>query len=481
MSARGATALRALAFAFGASALLVVLQTLVFQLLPYDSSATERVSLALGVGFWLADVALLVAFVALRRADSARRGLATIGAALAALSVSSGLAGLAAGAFASKATTLHALARTFGAAEGVLSMGSALLATLAVGALARSGGVKESSRPSIVTIVVSLSVALSLTLHGARLGASGPWSLVLAWTSWSVAVTRLALVAWLARWAARLLTRAPTRAPAREGPYRATLEGLAAPARSEPLDAATTQSLRAAASALSFYRAAIVARVAATVATTSLAVLLIMGSAQGDAAVLLIGMMPLASFATGVLVAIGLFKLLALAREVRARGAAIGAIVAIGLAILLDSGFAVLLFKEPLGVYRHRAAYELAGTAGLGWPLVALASGVSLLLAARALGRVGATLRSDGVVARACWVEACGIGAGTLTLAIVAAAFAVQASLHSSYGPPGLLVVLFLSLAAVAATLTTVVVHVLLIGEARAAILARVENAARAG
>lgn len=67
MNAAGRTPLRILTVAFAASALLVALQTVVFRSLAYDSSAVGTVSVALRVGFLLADALTLIGLLALRR------------------------------------------------------------------------------------------------------------------------------------------------------------------------------------------------------------------------------------------------------------------------------------------------------------------------------------------------------------------------------------------------------------------------------
>lgn len=184
---------------------------------------------------------------------------------------------------------------------------------------------------------------------------------------------------------------------------------------------------------------------------TTIFAVIVMSRSRSDAAVL-IGIMPVASFATGVLVAVSLFRFLALPRGATARGVTIGALLAIGLAVLLDAASVLFAAKALVEQYRYRGARDFVDIVAAGWPLVALV----------------ASLEDERLVARAGWVQAFAIASGSAQIAVV---FAVASGSGRTSAQSGLLVVLGLVVVALGATITAVVLHALLVGEARAAVL----------
>lgn len=466
--------------AFAASALLLVLQTVVFQLLPWDSSASAKVAVALRVGFVLADVTVLVSLVTLARAEPRSRGFLAVGALLAAFAVLSGLLGLAASALGSDARILHALGRATSGAEPVVSIATTLLATLALGALAHAHGSRATAQANHMTIAVVVSVALSLGFKVVRLVGSGPRSLPTAWASWGIEVARPALVALLALSVARAIGRAAEVVAVPVGPYRAAGEGAPSAPTKEPLDAATVASLGRVADGLSTYRSAFLIRGGAAVATTLLG-LVAATMRHNDSGAILMSAIPLASLATAVLLARGLFKLLALPRGVRARGVTFGAIVALGLAALVDAATLLAALAALFSASSYRAARDMSEAVMVGWPVVALAGGASLLFVASALRRVGEKLGDDRVVARARWVQGLAIGAGAAQIGALYAGLSLSAARYDSSSDAGGLVVAALALASLGAMVAVVVLHVLLVSAARSAVLAEVLEAPRAG
>lgn len=105
-------------------------------------------------------------------------------------------------------------------------------------------------------------------------------------------------------------------------------------------------------------------------------------------------------------------------------------------------------------------------------------SGLSLLLVASALGRVGSSLDDERVVARAGWVQAFAIASGSAQVAVV---FTMASAGGSRSAESGFLVVLGLFVVALGTTLTAVVLHALLVGETRAAVLTHAGGDLRAG
>jgi hypothetical protein len=414
------------------------------------------------------------------RAEPRQRGLLAVGAVLSAFAALSGMIGLAANALGSDARVLHELGRTMSGAEPIVSIGTALLATLALGALAPPLGSKVMARASLVTIGVAISAALSLGFKLVRLLDSGARSLPAAWTSWLVEVTRPALVALLALSLLRAMARTPAADARPEGPYRAAGEGAPAATRKEVLDAAGIASLGSVARGLGSYRTTFLVRMGASVVTTFL-VFLVGITVHTDSGMLLMAAMPFASVATAVLLALALFKLLALPRGVRARGVTIGAIIALALASLIDAGTLLVAFSALYGPSSYRAKREFMESMVIAWPLVAMAGGVSLLFVASALRRLGERLGDDRVVGRARWVQGLAIGAGAAQLGALLAAMVMNGSRHDSSSAAGGVVVLGLVLAALGATIAVVIQHVRLLGAARSAVLAAVAEAPHAG
>jgi hypothetical protein len=467
--------------AFAATALLIVLQTLIFQLLPWDSRASAAVSLGLRVGFLLADVAVVVSLVMLARAEPTARGLPAIGAALAAFAVVSDLAGLAAKLFGSEARALREVTLATTGAEPIASMGAALLATLALGALADPHGWKAMARVRGVTIAVVPSVVLSLVFRFSRLALTTPRSVPAAWASWLVEVFRPVLIALLALSLLRALARAAKVDVRPEGPYRAAAEGASPAVAREPLDAAFIASLRTVARGLSSYRVIFMARIGAGVVTT-LVMLAVSTMVRSGGPAVALTLLPLASMLTGVLLALSLRKLLALPRGVGARGVAIGALLAIVVAVLLDTGALVLSVSAIASASWYRARRDVIDCVFATWPVVALAGGVSILFVASATRRLGDRLQDARVVGRARWVQGIAIAAGATQIGTVLATLSASSATYgSTLSPAAFLVLGLLVITALGTTVAAVVLHMLLVGAARLSILAEVEGQPRAG
>lgn len=112
-----------------------------------------------------------------------------------------------------------------------------------------------------------------------------------------------------------------------------------------------------------------------------------------------------------------------------------------------------------------------------GLPLIALASGVSLLFASSALARAGEALGDERLVVRARWVQGSAVGAGAVMVGAVLATLSRSTSWNDASTPGGALVVGGLVLAALVATVAVVIRHAVLVTAARAAFLAEIAAA----
>jgi len=467
MTAAGRAPLRILSAAFAASALLVVLQTVVFKLLPYDSSASGTVAVALRAGFIVADGLVMVGLLALRPRLGPSRALPLLAAVLALGSVISGVLGLTASALGSSARTASSLAEVLGLAEPMGALGIALLAALGVAALPRPLGPRVRSRVSGAVTAVAAVVALAIAFRLGRLAVPGPRSLVMAWASWALEVLRPALVAWVAVVVTRQRGDAAS-ALAQPGhaPYRAAGEGAEAAA------ARPQAAFGKAASALRFYQIAFAVRLATSVFTPILA--LLVSAVIANDSMLPLATVPLLSLGAGALVAAAHLRLVGLAQFASARGLVVAAVLASGFGLLVD--VAVLLYGISgyiSGPYFGKQTLMLG--VGVGWPSVSLLSGAALLLVASALGRVGEALEYEPVVARARWTQALAIFTGALQAGVVLVVVGSGTARHSA----GQLLVLLMVLGAAGATIALPIVHLILIVTVRGALLARAPATAR--
>ena len=468
MTAAGSAPLRILSAAFAASSLLVVLQTVVFKLLPYDSSAAGKVAVALRVGFIVADGLALVGLIALRPRLGPARALPLLGAVLALGSVISGALGLAAHALGSRARTTSSLADVLGLAEPMGALGIAMLAALGVAALARPLGPRVRARVSGAVTAIAVLVALAIAFRLGRVAVPGPRSVVMAWASWALEVLRPAFVAWLAVFVARPHGDASsTLAQPGDGPYRAVGEGAKATA-DDPVQ--PQEAFGRAASALRFYQIAFAVRLAAALFTPILALPVAAVIANGS--MLPLAILPLLSLGSGALVAVAHLRLLALGRVASARGVVVAAVLASGLGLLVDAA-ALLYGISGYLSGPYSAKQTMVFGVGVGWPCVSLLSGAALLLVASALGRVGEVLECEPVVVRARWTQALTIFTGALQAGVVLVIVGSGSVRHSAGAAAGQLLVLLMVLAAVGFTIALPIVHLFLVVTVRVALLGR--------
>lgn len=458
--------------AFATSAALVVLQTVVFKLLPWDGPSSARAALGFRFAFLAADIAMLVAFLALARAAPSLRGFVAVGALLSGFDVVAAIVSGSARMMGNDARALRSMSEAMSAAEPITALAAALLAVLALSAL-------SARRARALVVVLLVSVGLSLAFHVARLVDPGPRSLYAAWVSWSLEVARPLLIAVLALRLARAVKRdaIPTAVDA-PGPYRGAGEGPPAPARTGATFGATAHSFRAAAGGLSVYRIGFLAHVACAIGANVFAAGLL-AFTRGEAGLLAFLLVPASSVATAAVILVGIGKLRALPRGSATRGVSLGAIVATIFAGLLDLG--AIVYGLNAFAFSHtsfyRAQREFNDLMLIEWPLAALLGGLALLLMASALMRISESVNEPALVLRGRWVQGLAVGAGAMQIACVLSMFAVQAS---RYGYPrsfaGPIVTFAFALTALAASVAVVVLHVLLVGSVRGSLLAHADG-----
>jgi hypothetical protein len=463
MSVAGRTPLRILTVAFAASSLLVVLQTVVFQLLAYDSPAIGKVSVALRVAFLLADGLALVGLLTLRPP-------ARLGALLALGAVGSGVLGLAVSAMGSSARTLASLAAPLSQAEPMWSLGVALLAALGIASLVSPDRPQVRAHALRLVGVVGLLVGIAIAFRVGRLASPGQRSVGMAWTSWTFEVVRPALLAALAIVVARGRAADKAGAGPAESPYRAAGEGPPL-ATKDPVGPEAAGALRQAAGALRFYQIAFLLRLCVAVLTPVLAMLL--SAMFRHDAMLPMAMLPLASLASGALVAVAHLRLLALPRSARARGLVVGAVVASALGLLVDVAAGLYGIYGRLAGGRYTGDQNLVFGISVGWPIVALLSGVALVLVASALGRVGETVSSELTTERARRTRALAIFTGAVQCGAALALIGSSAARHSGSTNEGGFVIVAMVVAGVGLAIALPIVHLLLVAHARAALLLR--------
>ncbi len=464
--ARGRTPLRILIVAFAASALCLVLQTVIYQLLPYDSSAIGKVSVALRVGFLLADVAALIGLVALGWRWAPSRAFASLGGLLALGGVVSGAVGLAASAIGSSAQLLGSLATPLSSAEPMWSLGVTLLASLGIASLAPESDVNAPPARLVRRIVTAIGalVALAIMFRIGRLAVPGQRSLVTAWTSWGLEVVRPALVAWLALVVVRGAGEAGASSTGPDGPYRAAGEGAPVTA-AVPAGAAATEALRQAGRALGFYQVTFAVRLAAGFLTPLAAVFvsaIIRGDSSAPVAVLVV-----LGIGAGGLGTIAAIRLLALPRGAQTRGLVIGAAVASGLAILIDLAIGLYGLWGRLSGSRYIGDQNVVFGLSVGWPIAMLLGGVSLIFVAGALGRVGRLLTVEPLVARARLTQGLAIFTGALQTGSVLAIIGATSGRYTSSSTPGSVLLFLMVLGAIGVTVATPIVHLVLLSRAR--------------
>lgn len=460
--------------AFASNAALVVLQTVTFHLLAWDSPAIPGAGLAFRVAFVLSDALVCGALLLLLRSAPQLRGLTASAALVAGGGAFAGLVGLASRLSSPEARALHSIARALNGAEPITTLAVALLVTLALVALAPRRG-------TLFTALVALTIALTLGFKVAAFVEREPRSIPLSWLVWSFDVARSSLVAAFALIVARAL-RIPTAvsAGAPAGPYREPSAGAPSPPRIPPPDRAGAAKLRSAGSGLGIYRIGFLLRIAGTVGTSVLVVLAMMMRAR-DLETVTVLLLEATSLVTAAIMASGLVKMLALPRSDRTRSVVILALVAIAVSALADGGTVAFGVLGSFGTMSYRLHRELGELLVVTWPLSAICAGTSLLLVASAIRRIGEALNRDDLVARTRWIQGLAILAGALQLATVFAGFGMQSvSRYARYGEAstaGLLVVGLLAITAFGSAAAITVLHVLGVGSAKQALLTHADKA----
>lgn len=460
--------------AFASNAALVVLQTVTFHLLAWDSPAIPRAGLAFRVAFVLSDALACGALLLLLRSAPQLRGFTASAALVAGGGAFAGLAGLASRLASAEARALHSVARALNGAEPITALAVALLVTLTLATLA-------PRRSTLFTALVALTIALTLGFKVAAFVEREPRSIPVSWLVWSIDVVRPFLVAAFALLVARALritTAVTAGAPA--GPYREPSAGAPSPPRIPPPDSAGAAKLRSAASGLAIYRVGFLLRIAGTVGT-SLLVVLAMTVRARDFEIVTIILLEATSFVTAAIVATGLVKMLALPRSNQTRSLVILALVVIAVSALADGATIAFGVTASFGSMSYQARRELGELLVLTWPLSAICAGTSLLLVASAIRRIGEALIRDDLVTRTRWIQGLAILAGALQLATVFAGFGMQSvSRYARYGETstaGLLVVGLLAITAFGSAVAITILHVLGVGSAKKALSAHADKA----
>lgn len=474
---RHSTILTVLGVAFAASAAIVVLQTVTFHALAWDSPSIRHASLVLRGLFFVADALVLVSLLLFVHAERKLRGLTAAAALAAGTSALAGLAGLASRLASPEARDLRSVADALGGAEPITSLACALLVTLALASLL-------SRRGTLLTVLVSVAIAGALLWKVAGIVSPAPRSIPLTWVAWSIDVLRSAVIAIAAIAAARSLRAAAASSGGAAGtadPYRAAGEGAPERPVVPPPDAVVAAQLRGAASGFGIHRIGFLLRIAGTVGTVILFVLISVIARERDLEVVMMGLMEVTGVVTAVILAVGLAKMLVLPRSARTRSMVALALVALALSALADAGTLGFGVLGSFGSSSYRLRRELTGLMALAWPFSALCAGTSILLVASAVRRLGAALGRDDLGSRSRWVQGLAVVTGTAQIAALFASFAMETtSRHAPYtsrSSAGLLIVALLSLMAFACLVGIAVVHFLMLGEAKRALLAHADKA----
>lgn len=462
--------------AFAANASLVVLQTLTFHLLAWDSSAIPTATMTLRVAFLAADVSIFAALVAFARSHRGVRGLVLVAALLAGSSVLSGLMGLALRVGSSTSPAVRVTTAAMSGAEPVTSLAAALLAAMALAALAPRRG-------EALVAAVGVSTAVSLGARLFRLFDSSPRSIPAAWLSWSNEVLRSALIAAFALALARLLRRATAPvAAAATTPYRAAGEGAPRLPVIPAPDEVTAARLRSAASGLSLYRAGFFLRVGCAVVTFVMFAILILGRNGTDTELLILVLLPLTSLVTAAVIAVGLVKLLAAPRSLCTRGVVIAALLAIGVCALADGGTLLFAVASSFASMSYDVRRKLVEMIALEWPFALLAAGTSLLFVTSMVCRLGDGVGRPDIVASSRWVQGFAVAAAASSLGAVLGGIAMQGPMRSAgwgeRSDAGMLVVFGLGAASIVFLILAVAFHGMAVSAARQAML---DHAAKAG
>jgi len=457
--------IRGLAIAYAATALLVFLQSLVLRAIPYDASWFDKAAFIVRVAFFASDVAIFVAVVALARREPSARGFATIAALMAGYAVLSGLLTM-------TLSQADAFVATTNAVEETMSFAASVLVALAFSAMAKERDMRLSSVARVVFIAVAALVAI---LHLARAASHEARTIPLAWITWALHVAQpaaLAAVAWpLLRTPS---TAAKSDAPAAGG-YRGGEPAIVTDApkpRAEdiPPDPSTVAAIDRALGGLTLYRGAFLACVMSYVAFLPMVVIAASVLRGAEALVVLI-FLPFATAATSLFMAFAIVRLRALSTF---RGGVVGFFAIGAFAIATVTSIVFVLGSIDLSRGRGDAMIAMAISSSSFF----LALGVVFFV--RILGNAGEQLGQDALARSARWAQA------VIVFAVTALASAVLGSAATGYRHGGghdaaVFLIVVLCLAAFGASITVVVQHIKLVGEAMRILRTRLALAPRIG
>lgn len=401
-------ALRLVAIAFACAFVLHLLQTILLQVVPYDTTTYDVLVGALRVAFVVADLLLAGAFVELARRGPHHRPLAL---AIAVFAV---------------ANLVTSLVQP-SLAEQAFAFALTIATLLLLPSIARA--------PRGLWLAVAAGVA-SVLGPVLRLASSGESAVALAWARWIVELVRLGALGALA-----LGTRPPVDAAApAAGPYRSAADG--APAATVALPEETRQK---AAAGLSRYRTGYVGRIAATIVTTGLVFVLELAR-ERDMPVLLL-LAPIASLVATSFMFRGLLAL---------RSYASASVACFFLLVGMCCDGVMLLYGVVMLVERSRSSAFRRISEGwaLSWFLVAFTGAIALVLAVVAVARLGRALDAREVVVASRRVHAALLSSFGFSLAALC-------TVATEPRREGAALAAGLAIAAAGAAIATVVTHLL--------------------
>jgi len=468
--ARARSAIRLLAIASASVAALVFLQTTVLRALSYDSPSFPTLVAFFRIAFFAADVVAFVGMAQLVRHHVPTRPFVTSALGLGTFSVVSGALGVVIhmmGPPSRSERLLQSFASTMSAAEPAITLGTSLLIAFVLGALLRARSTSEpkpsrAATPLLVAFVVTTTLWLFVTL--ARSSSRDAQTITIAWLVWALEIGKSLLLASYALVVWRALAGASTaNGSSKEGPYRGESEESAAKPAAEappaPPDPATIAPLRRAASGLSLYSLGFAIRIGAAIVLTPLTLTI----RSGDLWFVYL-LLPAACAVTATMMAIGLGRQRVLP-SFRAGGRLTAASVFMWIAASFDAFVVVgVMLSATAGSSwsAHRRAQKMFE---MGFPSSAFFVGIAILLVASTLARVGETFERDSLTRRARWAQSLAILVFVLGLALVFSIAAINGQDYDQRSG-GALVCGALSLAALAASIAFVVMHVLSQAEA---------------
>ena len=478
--ARGA--IRLLAIAFASVAVLVFLQTLVLQALSYDSASFPTFVTIFRVAFFGADVVGFVGLVRLVRRHVPTRPFTVSALALGIFSVASGAFGTIAhvmGPPSRSRRLLESFAATMSAAEPAIAIGTTLLVAFALGAMLRAkstADAKPAARAALplwAVFVATTTIWLLVTL--VRSSSREAQTMTIAWLVWGLEIGKWLAVASYAFVVFRALGGSANDGDSpKDGPYR---EGDAAPAKTgaepeepaplAPPDPATIEPLRRAASGLSLYSMAFAIRIGAAIVLT---LVTMVGVRSGDMWFVYL-LLPTAGVVTASMMGVGLGRQRVLP-SFRAGGRLTTAIVFMWITAASDAFAVVGILLAAMSGSSWSARRKAEQMFVMSYPTSALWVGVAILLVASALARAGEAFGREALTRRARWAQSLAVLVFALGLALM---FSIAAINGHDYDQKngGALVCGALSIAAFAALIAFVILHILSQAEASRMIRAR--------